>query len=63
MMHYPNPLLRSPLKKVAMLEDIASQVVVISSSTVMGDVTGQVTMVTAGKHEYVGLPYAGRIEC
>ena len=39
---------RTPLKKVATPEDIASQIVVLSSSTVSGHVTGQVIMVEGG---------------
>ncbi|PCH42969.1 NAD(P)-binding protein [Wolfiporia cocos MD-104 SS10] len=37
-----------PLKKVATPEDVANQVVVVSSSTISGHVTGQVIMVEGG---------------
>lgn len=39
---------RTPLKKVATPLDIANQIVVLSSSTVSGHVTGQVLMVEGG---------------
>lgn len=40
--------LRTPLKKVAIPEDIASQIVVLSSGVLSGHVTGQVIMVEGG---------------
>ena len=39
---------RTPLKKVAEPQDVASQVVILSSSLVSGHVTGQVIMVEGG---------------
>ena len=39
---------RTPLKKFAQPEDIASQIVLVSSSKVSGHVTGQVIMVEGG---------------
>ena len=39
---------RTPLRKVAVPEDIASQIVILSSSKVSGHVTGQVIMVEGG---------------
>lgn len=39
---------RTPLKKVAIPDDIANQIVVLASSTVSGHVTGQVIMVEGG---------------
>lgn len=39
---------RTPLKKVAQAEDIAMQVVMLSSSKLSGHVTGQVVMVDGG---------------
>lgn len=39
---------RIPLKKVAMPMDIATQIVVLASSTLSGHVTGQVVMVEGG---------------
>lgn len=39
---------RSPLKKVAMPIDVATQIVVLASSTLSGHVTGQVVMVEGG---------------
>ncbi|KAG2144145.1 NAD-P-binding protein [Suillus bovinus] len=41
-------LATSPLKKVAMPIDIATQIVVLASSTLSGHVTGQVVMVEGG---------------
>lgn len=41
-------LATTPLKKIAMPLDIANQIVVLSSSTVSGHVTGQVLMVEGG---------------
>ncbi|KAF9235902.1 NAD(P)-binding protein [Melanogaster broomeanus] len=41
-------LATTPLKKIAMPLDIATQIVVLSSSTVSGHVTGQVLMVEGG---------------
>jgi enoyl-[acyl-carrier-protein] reductase (NADH) len=39
---------RTPLKKVATSLDVANQIVVLSSSTVSGHVTGQVVMIDGG---------------
>jgi NAD(P)-dependent dehydrogenase (short-subunit alcohol dehydrogenase family) len=39
---------RSPLKKVATPIDVATQIVVLASSTLSGHVTGQVVMVEGG---------------
>ena len=44
----PDRLHRTPLKKVATPLDVANQIVVLSSSTVSGHVTGQVVMVEGG---------------
>lgn len=38
----------TPLKKVAMPSDIASQVVIHASRKVSGHITGQVLMITGG---------------
>ncbi|OBZ74518.1 3-oxoacyl-[acyl-carrier-protein] reductase FabG [Grifola frondosa] len=43
-----NPDIVTPLKKVATPEDVANQVVILSSSTVSGHVTGQILMVEGG---------------
>ena len=39
---------RTPLKKVAIPEDVANQIVIMSSSTVSGHVSGHVLMVEGG---------------
>lgn len=39
---------RVPLKKVATPEDVATQIVIMSSSAVSGHVSGQVVMVEGG---------------
>lgn len=39
---------RSPLKKVATPQDVAGQVVVISSPSLSGHITGQVLMIEGG---------------
>lgn len=43
-----SPIISTPLKKVAMPSDIASQVVIHASRKVSGHVTGQVLMITGG---------------
>jgi NAD(P)-dependent dehydrogenase (short-subunit alcohol dehydrogenase family) len=39
---------RTPLKKVAMPMDVATQIAVLASSTLSGHVSGQVVMVEGG---------------
>ena len=39
---------RTPLRKIATPEDVASQVVILSSGKVSGHVTGQVLMIEGG---------------